>query len=356
MINRHRLLTAVIAASALSWSGTAVAQSAALAPLRSSSNIDGNGEKIIRGVVAGHLQKMDPANPSSFSAARDALVSDAVSESQTYKEKYAAAVAEEIASPPIAESPDARKRLNAAVALARIAANTQSGKLQPAVLALLGPKQPEAVQLWALKAAGSILPDTLKNDPQKTLLKSIVPAVKERLSSPMSSEAYAALSVPKEASGPAVIDEILNLLELRVELYKSQPHLIDEATVDYGGLQYILGQTVWTDPNLVPQPQKVRTMQAVCDLVTLSAQLGDAAVPGTPEREQFQLLALRVIGSVYVAATVSGAQDLAKVANLIHGQLKTQGVQLSNVVRPLCPAIQQTNGFQQIKPMAGANP
>ena len=353
----HRLLAAFASCLLVAGASPADAQSASLAPLKSMSTLAADADKTIAAAVQANLQKLDAQDPAQQSAARDALVADADGTSAAYKDRYSAAVAAQYVEQNVAAK-EPRARLNAAVALARIAGKTNSAKLQPAVLALIDPKQPEAVQLWALKAAGAILADSMKADPQRKLLTSIVPSIKDRLTTPMTDDAYNALNVPVAGANSAVVDEILRLTQARLAMYQANQIPVEEASIDANGLSHIL-TNYWTNPAVVTKPQQVQTMQLVCHLVATAAQLGDQAGAGTPEREQFQGLINRVVASVYVAASTTQQTGLAQVAQNVLGQIKPQQAVLATQVQPLCPAIRQVPGFQAIKdpaPVGAGNP
>ena len=351
MIHSHRVLTALAVACVVLISASEAAAQSVLTTLKTLTTIDSNAERTIQQVVKANVQKLDSQDPAMQSAAREALASDGVNGSAAYNDKYATAVAAELAAPAVAQAENARKRLNAAVALARIASTTKSAKLTPAVLAMLDPKQPEAIQLWALKAAAFVLPEAVQVDPQRkpALLAAIVPSIAERLTSALTQEAYEALKVPHTNAA----EEVLRLVEARIKLYQSNPLAIDEASVDRAGLIFIMQGGNWSDQKIVTQPQRVRAMQAVCTLATLAAQQGDLANAGSPEREQYQLLITGLAGGVYVAAQVTQQPLLAQVANKVASDAKPQNAQLVPAVAPLCPAIAQVPGFQGIQPLPG---
>ena len=101
--------------------------------------------------------------PAAQNDARDALIGAVVGGEPSASAQFADAYTQALndALMPLADDPSMPTRLNMAIVVGRIAERTQSLRLKPVVIKLLGDKC-DPVVLWAVKATKALLPAQLK--------------------------------------------------------------------------------------------------------------------------------------------------------------------------------------------------
>lgn len=128
---------------------------------------------------------------------------------------------------PMLKSPEVADRLNAAIIVYRLCNATKLPSLQPAVQTLLADES-EAVALWGVKSAGTLIPSVLSTgftSNNEKLTTGILEAVKKHPESgPIIQDAYKALDVSGVSglplAGVAKAAEAMNqLLAFRIQLY-----------------------------------------------------------------------------------------------------------------------------------------
>jgi hypothetical protein len=328
----------------------AFAQTSIPTALKSASGIDDSAAGQIKSFVGEQAKKLADSGPDAQKAAREALVeashNGAADASAAYSAKYAEVVSAELMDL-LASSKDIRVRLNAAIVAARVAEASKNSRMEKIVLLLLDQKQPEALQLWGMKAARWTLPELIKVNAHKHLLDAVQAAVAKHPSSPMVQEAYETLT-PAKATGQTltvVIDPLLNLTSSRIDGYKAG--LPEDPVIDQIPFFFLTAAAIWRDPAFT-QAQKVRTMQLMCDLLTLAARNGDAKANPTV-KEQCRTIIAGVTAGLFVAASAIPDNNLADVAKKANSAAGSATPKLEDIVAPICPAIKNSPGFGAVQ-------
>ena len=317
--------------------------------VKQAASIDQGSRQAIELAIAQQVKNLSSQDPAAQRAARDALVGEVRlptgEPSAAFQAAYAEALGNAISKLP--KDTPAVGLLNAAIAVARVAEATKSPKLEAVIVWMLGPDQPEAVKLWGLKAARWVIPELARlKVPNNKLLPLIVPTVKANPSGAMTAEGYQAL---QQVNDPAVIDQLLQLIELRATLYQG-PAAPEDPNIDYDPFAF-LSVKQW---GTLSQPQKVRAAQAICHLLVLGARHGDAAAPQTVEQEQLQSLVQQLGKVLQAIALQMGNQPLQNAG--ANASRATAG-QMTGAVKDVCPAIKQIKGFESVQePSMGGAP
>jgi hypothetical protein len=181
-------------------------------------------------------------------AARESLIDTATAAptpSASFMDVYADELNQALLA--LADSPDVRVRLNAAVANAEVAQRAGNARLAPVTAKFMADKA-EAIAMWGLKAARFIIPVQLSVPAvmrQPNLLPLVIGVVKTHPdSAPVVEEAYLALTLngspgAQQHPSPDIIAELtpklLELLAYRATLYgdtaAADPAAEDEALV-----------------------------------------------------------------------------------------------------------------------------
>lgn len=305
--------------------------------VKQSPSIDQASRQAIELAISQNIQKLSDQNPSVQRAGREGLINElrlpGGEPSAAFMAAYAEALGNAVMKLP--KDTPVLTLLNAAIAVQRVAEITKSTRLEPVIVWLLSPEQPEAVKLWGMKAARAIMP-ALAKIPNNKLLGQIVPTVQAHPSGAMTAEAYEALLVDNKA----VIDELLNLVQVRLSLY-GQATAPEDPQVDYTPFASMLSVKGW--PNF-SQPQRVRVMQAICSLLVLGARHADAAPPGTVEKEQLQQMVQGVARALQAIGLQLQHQQLQNVAGAA-----SRAVELTPAVKQICPVIKQIKGFESVQ-------
>lgn len=350
MNHRDRVLLAFCLTS-IALISPALGQTSIPAALKGASGIDESGASQIKSFVVEQAKKLADPSPDVQRSAREALVEAShngpADASAAYSAKYAEIISAELTDL-LTSAKDIRVRLNAAIVVARVAEASKNSRMEKIVLILLDDKQPEAIQLWGMKAARWTLPELIKVNAHKHMLDAVNAAVAKHPSSPMVQDAYETLT-PAKATSQAlavVIDPLLNLTEARIEGYKNS--LPEDPAIDQIPFFFLTAGAVWRDPAFT-QNQKVRTMQLMCDLLTLAARNGDAkANPAV--KEQCRTIVVGVAGGLFVAAKNIPDNNLAAVSEKATAQAGSATAKLEDIVAPICPAIKNSPGFGAVHP------
>jgi hypothetical protein len=314
--------------------------------VKQAASIDQGSRQAIELAVGQQVKNFTSQDPAAQRAARDAIVGEVRmptgEPSAAFQSAYADALSKAITKLP--KDTPAVGLLNAAIAVQRVAEATKSTRLEPVIVWMLGPEQPEAVKLWGLKAARWVLPELarlkIKNN---KLLPQVVPTVKANPSGAMTAEAYAALQV----NDPAVVDQLLQLIELRASLYQG-PAAPEDPQVEYEPLAF-LSVKQWAT---LTQPQKVRVLQAICHLLVLGARHGDAAPGQTVEQEQLQTLVQQMGKTLQAIGLTTGNQPLQNVGATAG---RATAPSMEQAVKDVCPTIKQIKGFEAVQEPGAGN-
>jgi hypothetical protein len=190
--------------------------------------------------LAAQVGSLDSPNPVAQKQARDAMIYECsghtgLPATPEYESLYATQVDRGLYSH--AESASLRVRLNVAVIVAGVAAQTShdlgsASGLERIVQKLLGDKQP-AVVLWAAKAARYVLASDVEGGANPSnLANAVVAAVKDHADSgPIVEEAYASLTLegldkvkggaPFQQNAGGLISATVDLIAWRSEQYKN---------------------------------------------------------------------------------------------------------------------------------------
>ncbi len=221
-------------------------------------------------------------------------------------------------------------RLNAAVALAHVAARANNGLLRNAAIAFTLDNS-EPVALWGVKAGRYLVPHLLDTGQSAPLDAAIINAVaKARKNAAIVEEAYedftsdmivappTAAEQPPAARGPLAIDPLIKLMEMRAALYHAAqtaplvgdgPDLPAEPQADNRAFSFISLPELW---NVANPSQKGRMFRAGIQLIDEIIPLVDATPARTPNVDPPELLRredlLAVINQAGSAFKVIGNQ------------------------------------------------
>lgn len=280
--------------------------------------------------VTATVATLNSGSPSAQQVARKQLIQAAEMKSapSSYPASFAAAIL------PVLQGGNARAKLNAAIALERIANKTASPSLVPAIDALLDDRC-DAVAMWGVKSA---MPLIASGDASSPLLaEHVAKAVKAHANSdPIAEEAYAAL-LPDHVQ-PQVVDALLAMLEIRTAAYGAggmPPNPLAERSV----LVFLVA-THW--PKASPGQQK----RILTDLGNLECAVAGSLVNGNNDRAMLGLfhsnaVALETIGNLLGnAALTAAAQSLQSVRSGDDPALPAACKALQAAVAPLGIALQ----------------
>jgi hypothetical protein len=248
--------------------------------------------------------------------------------------QYAADVASAV--PSVLQGSDPHAKLNAAIAVQRIADQTGSVAMAPVVSMLIADPSP-AIATYGLRAASNVLPRVLANaalESEIKLVDKIIAAVSSHPSSEaIATEAYAALTKTlsdRDAANllganvvtlatPRVIDGINALNRQRMAMEAGS---ISEPIADLTGVNFLSRQGNWA---LMNQSQRDQSMTSLLRTVRRSVEEMQAIearrTPG-PDRER--LLAARALNraaiqglGVYASPQLLNNAELRKTTALV---------------------------------------
>ncbi len=233
--------------------------------------------------------------PSEQSHGRDLIVNEvtsAPSPSASFMFAYANELNNQIG--PALASSNLRVRVNAAIAVARVAEKSAAPQLVPAVLTTLN-DQHEAVSLWGLKAARWLIVPAGANSGR--LISAVVATGTKHPAN--ADAAYSALQ-NSNPSGPmiqTVITAIQDLMAARLAKYATG--LPGEPIADATGASSLSESAWWKTLN---KATKTRSAQLLSDLVAFAAQRLPTA---TPEIQEQLKVVIQRAGRGLVANAIS---------------------------------------------------
>jgi len=312
--------------------------------------------------VNGHVAAMG-SGAAAAAASRDAIIGEAtsgkVAPGPSFLAAYAGALDAAIV-PALANSKSYEVRLNAGIAVARVANAEGGASLSTATIALLNDQSPFVV-LWGVKAARPVLAGTLKipTANPSPLVDALLAAVKKHGAGPIGgaivTEAYDTLSIDYQNPDPKkkpsttalakVIGPMQQLLAQRVEQYKTG--IPPEALADQKATGFLVFTSVWS---LHKQPEKLTSMQQMSDLIGLAAQQFQNASPADKDS----------LGNLIklVALAMSVVPETAPIAATITPATKVTGAtppaQMLAAVTPIAAALKTVKGFEAINPPPAA--
>jgi hypothetical protein len=264
--------------------------------------------------VSGQVARLQKGKATDQKKARDLLVKESgaagVTPSPSYLEVYSTVVNKQLKT--LSKSQDPRTRLNAAIALQRVASKTNNGVLAETA-ATFAADPCAGVSLWGTKASQNILPSLARAGKNTNLTGAIVEGVRKHPDQPeLLEEAYRALTLELRANPqnvnpqavPVLLPDVLKLFELRVKQYvtttPTAPLLDERAAI------FLTASRVWTHPEA--RKHHAAIMQQLSDLVSLATQHA-AARDGNAAREPFTNLVRRLGEALTVVAGPQGLKD-----------------------------------------------
>lgn len=305
----------------------------------------------IAAYIKGQVEKLTSDDPAAAAAAREALIDAATGAKPSFLSAFADQLDAAIA--PALKHESDLVRLNAAIAVARVAEPADSAALQDATITLLNDKSPFVV-LWGLKAAGGVLPAVLRNPAIKPdpLLNAIVKAAAAHgtgaIGAPIAVEAYEALTLnlfdrasarPAPAALRAVIPVVQQLLQQRAQMYaKSIP---PEPLAESRATLFLVDSGVWKEHDA---KQKLASVQVMSDIIALAAAQQAQATPVQAEslREMIGLVS-KAIAVVPESKPAANALEPATKVNA-----RSSPEQVTEAVNAVVPALKKTPAFGEI--------
>jgi hypothetical protein len=309
--------------------------------------------------VAAQAQVLAGKDAIAQSKARNELISDATREptpSPAFLNAFAQALNTELLK--LAQSPDARTRLNAAIVAARLAeaaakdpaSRAGGASLVPLTQALLNDKS-DGVVLWGLKAARFVLPAAIaaKTPGADQLAATIVKIGQARPS--VVGDVYDALAIslapgtdPKPVLG-ITVPSLHAVLKSRANIY--QRSIPQDATAEVRAATYLTSKDVYTR-----QPEaQVTTMQLLSDLLGVAAQrAGDV----TPEQRKDLAYMIRGVGGAVHVVGMAGWETnrnlMEQTTAVRQLNLSATASEMAAAVEPVHPAIKAIQKFAGITP------
>ena len=317
--------TAVVLGIGLSFGGYAHGQAAIPSAVRSATTISDTERNAISGFIQAQTDKLSGKVPAAQNDARDAPVGAVVGGELPASAQFADAYAQALndALMPLADDPSMPTRLNTAIVVGRIAERTQSLRLKPVVIKLLGDKC-DPVVLWAVKATKALLPMQLKlraasDDP---MLVALVPAVQDNLAGPVTQMAYEALRLNLQQDRGNVSQPMLQivvprtheLLKARLALYKDG--FPDTPVVDTLATSFLIDAQVWRAES---EQERTTTAQLITDMLTFASRRAAAMTDPAdgPDRDDI-VQAINLLGSaVTVVAEAQNKPALKEAASAV---------------------------------------
>lgn len=346
MNNRHRVLLGLVLTLGLALG--AQAQTTVPPAWKTAASLDATQADTITKFVQENVAALENADPEVVRQAREAVIERTAKPmgadlSVAFAMKYAEAVnAEALAL--LGRAQTIRPKLNAAIVVARVAENTHSAKLEPAVLKLLADEQPESLKLWGVRGARSIVPGLITLNAEGKALAGITNAVKAHPTGAMTQEAYAALTGDADPKVAAkVIEPMLGLLKARVDVLASK--LPEDPGAEALVFVYLTNPKVWSE---LPPPQRVAIMQFMADAIVLTARHGDAAAMEI-RQEVVGAINRMAQGGMVVFQLANFQPAVLEFQKIYNGTRSASGIKLVELTKDLHAKIRQAPGFESIK-------
>jgi hypothetical protein len=347
MNNRDRFLLGLVLICGLALS--ARAQSTIPPGWRTATTLEPAQVAAIRQFIVDNVAALESPESEVVRQAREILIERTAKPggaevSVAYANQYAEDLNAE-ALKLIARAKGIRPRLNVAIAIARTAENTRSTRLEPAILALLQPGQPEVVKLWGIRAGRHIVPALISLNAQQKLVDATMAAARAHPTGAMMQEAYQALA---HDTSPNAADKSVEplkvLVRTRIALYARQ--LAEDPSAEGIAFNYLTHADVWTR---LPARQRQEVMQLLADVIVLLARHGDVAPPDL--RHEIAGTINRIAQGGIIVFKEAKEQPAEMVFWKIHNN--TRGfatVNLTELTGDLHDVISKAPGFQDIKP------
>jgi hypothetical protein len=312
--------------------------------------------------VNGHVAAMS-SGAAAAASSREAIIAEVasgkVAPSATFLATFAGALDAAVV-PALQNTKSYEARLNAAIAVTRVANAEGGASLANSTIALLNDESPFVV-LWGVKASQPVLAAMLRNPAanSKGLLDAILGAVTKHGNGPIGgaivAEAYESLCIdyqdpnakqrPSGAALAKVIGPMQDLLKLRVDQYKTG--IPPEPLADQRGTAFLAFGAVW---DLHKPAEKLTSMQRMSDLVGLAAQQVQNASPG--DKDSLAQLIKLVASAIAVVPESKTVQDKIIPATKITAA--TPAPQIVAAVQPIAGALQSIKAFATLPPPPAA--
>jgi|GEM_PF-3086041 len=236
-----------------------------------------NGDAIrpqVDSFVKDAVTKIESTDPAAQKAGRDTLTDAAnnANASDVFLDVLASSLNGQLLATKLADNKDLRSRLNAAIAVSRVAAKasakTPNTKLEPIIEKLISDKS-QPVNLWGIKASESILPAMLiTHQDVKHLAQLIIESVKDHSDcaecGTTVEEAYHALTlsdakgVPPEAV-KGFVQYPMQLLAWRVSMY--QTVIPPSPSADTEATSFFVKDVAWSAMDAAQRAQALKLME-----------------------------------------------------------------------------------------------
>jgi hypothetical protein len=342
---------------------------------------------LISSYVDAEIANLKTGKLENEKAARKALEDGAMSAGDThasgsYLAAYASVLDQKLAPLASANQP-LPVRLNAAIALAHVAARANNGLLRNSAIAFTLDNS-EPVALWGVKAGRYLVPrllDTGQSAPLDTAIinavarfkndSSIVEDAYEGFTSDLIVAGPASAEAPPATRAPLAIDPLVKLMEMRAALYAAAvtapavgdgPDLPAEPQADNRGFSFISQPDVW---RAAKPDQRARMCRAGTQLIDQIIPLVDPTPARTPNVDPPELLrrddliavinqagsAYKVIGTLTnegAGGPIATAADMLTAAKV---NAQTPGTTIKEGLSALEAALTAANLLGPAKPL-----
>jgi hypothetical protein len=320
---RLKSLAILLALSVLTVSPALAQRGGLPSDLKSAPDVRPRSAEITAFVSAQVTQLGNDKDPAAQQRARDLLIREGapggVQPSGSFLASYAAAL--NTALLPVAKSPNARTRLNAAIVVQRVAKTTSSANLEP-VTAAFAQDACAGVALWGMRAAQYILPVEAASGTGGKLSAAILAGAKKHADEgDVLEEAYKAITLISSknvtaTSAPVVTGDVLALLQFRIDQYvKKTPPKPD---LDNRAVTYLTLSRVLDAKDAASVKRRPVILQAISNLAGVVAQ--HAAARQDQARRPY-LDVLKNVGSALQA--IAGNDEKMKAAGKAMMDLQT---------------------------------
>lgn len=289
-----------------------------------------NGDAIrpqVDSFVKDAVTKIESTDAASQKAGRDTLTDAAnnANASDVFLDVLASSLNAQLLATKLADNKDLRSRLNAAIAVSRVAAKasakTPNTKLEPITEKLIADKS-QPVNLWGIKAAESILPAMLiTHQDVKHLAQLIIESVKDHSDcaecGTTVEEAYHALTlsdakgVPPEAV-KGFVQYPMQLLAWRVSMY--QTLIPPSPAADTEATSFFVKDVAWSAMDAAQRAQALKLMEDLLEGI-------DKQIPQAGDNKP------QLVDSIkYTGYAIQASGDLLK-----SNDLKNVGQKISNL-------------------------